>query len=205
MKRINENIVSFFEKLKHLEDITYQKHFANIYVYAFLNKQNLIDVYLFNSAYSSNFDDSIKIKNQVLKNEEPDKVYESFLKTLINSKIEDFFIVEDINTHDLSKIIAITTKKFTISNALSTAEIKSNIVHLTGGHESLAAMNFIYESSCLSEKENRALQIMRNQNAINYPLNKYSAPLIIQKQQMDYQEIYKSLDQDNIRALKKFD
>lgn len=204
MTTMNASVITFFEKMTCLEYLTNAKQFANIYVYAFLNEDDLIDIYMFNTSYFD-LNDCVKIENQVLNTGNLNNAYVNFLELFMDSNIDKYFIVDGVKSADLKQIIAIATKKFTISNALSTQEIKANVVHLIGGHDSLSIINFIYESNCLTEKDNRQLQMMRNQNAINYPPSKYSAPFIIQKQQTDYKEIFESLDQENIRALKKFD
>lgn len=193
----------FFNQIDNLNHNTDQNHLNDLYVYAFLNQEDLIDIYMFNN--SATLEDCIKVKQAVLKPITSTGSYALFLWNLINSNIEEFYSLTDITKEEFKQIAATCIKKYTINNALSNSDIKKPFINLSGGHQSLATFNMLYENKCLSYEDNNELKIMRNQNAVYYPPNKYSVPEVIKRQQMSYQQLSQLNSDEAIRTLKKVD
>lgn len=180
------NINSFFEILGNLEKDATGQITNEVFVYAVINQDSLINMYLVSGPAF------------VLKNIEYENEY-TLLNNLKQNGIQQIYVVPNVNQSEFIKILTVLVEKLNISNATDFTDIIKPAINLESVQNSRSPVNFSYQTNILLAAENERQRRHRVKNAIINPLNN------IQTKEIEtYQSVYDNLygNQSSIRVLK---
>ena len=180
------NINSFFEILGNLEKDAAGQITNEVFVYAIINQDSLINMYLVSGPAFA------------LKNVEYENEY-TLLNNLKQNGIQQIYVVPNVDQSEFIKILTVLVEKLNISNATDFTDIIKPSISLESIQNSQAPVNFSYQTNILLAAENERQRRYRVKNAIINPLNN------IQTKEIEtYQNVYDNLygNQSSIRVLK---